>query len=67
MPANRTAEIANVLAILRADFAKVQSGRVVKLSDAQRKPAGAGWGAVNTSNTRIGSHAYLDGGTVYLR
>jgi hypothetical protein len=48
-------------------FAKVQSGRVVKLSDAQRKPAGAGWGAVNTSNTRIGSHAYLDGGTVYLR
>ena len=48
-------------------WACVQSGRVVKLSDAQRKPAGAGWGAVNTSNTQIGDRAHLDGGTVYLR
>jgi len=48
-------------------WAQVKGGRVVKLSDAQRKPVGAGWGAVNTSNTRIGSQAYLEDGTVYLR
>jgi len=48
-------------------WAKVQSGRVVKLSTAQRKPAGTGWGAVETSTTQIGDRAYLDGGTVYLR
>ena len=48
-------------------WAKVQGGRVVKLSRAQRKPAGPGWGEVNTSTTQIGDRAYLDGGTVYLR
>ena len=48
-------------------WAQVKGRQVVKLSNAQRKPTGTGWGAVNTSNTRIGSQAYLDGGTVYLR
>ena len=48
-------------------WAQVKGGRVVKLSTAQRKPAGTGWGAVETSSTQIGDRAYLDGGTVYLR
>jgi hypothetical protein len=49
-------------------WAQVQGGHVVKVSDAQRKPKGTGWGAIETSGTRIGSSAYLDrNGTVYLR
>lgn len=48
-------------------WAKVVGGRVVKLSGAQRRPAGPAWGAVNTSSTRVGDRAYRDGGDVYLR
>jgi hypothetical protein len=34
---------------------------------AERKPKGTGWGAIETSSTKIGNSAYLSGGTVYLR
>jgi hypothetical protein len=52
----------------RAPFgwAKVESGVVAKISRSSRKP-GRGWGAINTSGTRVGDRAYLDGGDVYLR
>ena len=47
-------------------WAQVQGGHVVKVSDAERKPTGTGWGAVASSGTQIGDVAYLDGGDVYL-
>lgn len=48
-------------------WAKVADGRVVRMSDATRRPRGENWGAVNTVSTSVGDRAYLDGGTVYLR
>ena len=47
-------------------WAQVKGSHVVKVSDAERKPTGIGWGAVASSGTRIGDVAYLDGGDVYL-
>lgn len=47
-------------------WAKVENGRVVRLSDAVRRPRGQAWGAVNTICTQVGDCAVLDGGVVYL-
>lgn len=47
-------------------WALVSGGEVVKVSRARTKPKGRGWGAINTSGTRVGSMAYIDRGNVYL-
>ena len=47
-------------------WAQVKGGHVVKVSNAERKPTGTGWGEINTVNTKVGDRASLDGGTVYL-
>jgi uncharacterized protein YegP (UPF0339 family) len=48
-------------------WAQVKGGHVVKVSNAERKPTGTGWGEINTVNTKIGDRAHLDGGMVYLK
>ena len=47
-------------------WAKVANGRVVRMSDAVRRPRGEAWGAVNTVCTQVGDSAVIDGGIVYL-